>query len=163
VGATYSFIPTATDADGDALTFSIQNKPAWAAFNTTTGQLSGTPAGADTGVYADILIQVSDGSSTTALPPFTLSVIAVTGSATLSWTVPTQNTDGSALTNLAGYWIYHGIRADNLTRLQQISDPAITKYIATGLTSGTHYFTVTAFNSSNTESAFSAVGSTTVP
>ena len=44
-GSAYSFRPTAVDADGDTLTFSIANRPAWAAFNTATGQLSGTPSG----------------------------------------------------------------------------------------------------------------------
>src|SRR5688500_17785692 len=36
----YSFSPAANDADGDPLTFQIQNKPAWATFSTVTGQLS---------------------------------------------------------------------------------------------------------------------------
>jgi hypothetical protein len=95
---------------------------------------------------------------------FTLIVAAAaSSSATLNWTAPTQNTDGSALTDLAGYWIYRGSRADNLSRLQQISDSHVTQYIATGLTSGTYYFTVTAFNSLGVESAFSTVGSKTIP
>ncbi len=43
VGQTYNFRPTATDADGNTLTFSIANRPAWASFSATTGQLIGTP------------------------------------------------------------------------------------------------------------------------
>ncbi len=63
----YSFVPTAADADGDTLAFSIQNKPAWATFNTSTGRLSGTPAAADVGTYSNIAISVSDGQASTAL------------------------------------------------------------------------------------------------
>src|SRR5262245_28788244 len=43
-GQTYSFQPSASDANGDALTFSISNRPAWASFSTSTGLLAGTPA-----------------------------------------------------------------------------------------------------------------------
>src|SRR5690606_21403635 len=45
--AAYSFIPYAYDVDGDDLTFSIVNKPHWATFNPTTGELSGIPSNDD--------------------------------------------------------------------------------------------------------------------
>jgi hypothetical protein len=74
-GAAYSFIPTAADVDtGTTLTFSIANKPSWATFNTATGALSGTPANADVGGTAGIVISVSDGELSAALPAFTLTV-----------------------------------------------------------------------------------------
>ncbi len=57
----YSFTPTASDPDGQTLTFSIANPPSWATFNTATGQLAGTPPGA--GTYSNIIITVSDGRS----------------------------------------------------------------------------------------------------
>jgi hypothetical protein len=38
------FAPTTADPSGQTLTFSIQNPPAWATFNPSTGQLSGTPS-----------------------------------------------------------------------------------------------------------------------
>ncbi|MDA8646499.1 Ig-like domain-containing protein, partial [Porticoccaceae bacterium] len=50
--AAYSFTPTASDDDGDPLTFSIVNKPNWASFSTTTGVLEGTPQNADVGNHA---------------------------------------------------------------------------------------------------------------
>ncbi|MBL4882805.1 MAG: hypothetical protein JKX82_16130, partial [Oleispira sp.] len=37
----YQFIPTATDLDGDDLTFTIENKPVWAIFNNASGELTG--------------------------------------------------------------------------------------------------------------------------
>ena len=75
-GVLYSFTPVAADIDvGTTLTFSISNKPAWASFNTATGQLSGTPARADVGSTNGIMIQVSDGTATAALAAFNLEVL----------------------------------------------------------------------------------------
>ena len=68
--AAYSFAPSATDADGDALIFGIDGKPAWAAFDTATGVLSGTPTAADVGMHRGIVIWVSDGKAQTMLPAF---------------------------------------------------------------------------------------------
>jgi hypothetical protein len=42
-GVQYRFRPSASDPDGDTLSFSISNRPAWAAFDSATGELSGTP------------------------------------------------------------------------------------------------------------------------
>src|SRR6185437_9234722 len=58
-GTAYVFTPHASDADGDTLSFSVQNKPAWATFSIATGSLSGTPATADVGTYSNIIISVS--------------------------------------------------------------------------------------------------------
>ena len=38
------------------------------------------------------------------------------GSMTLSWTAPTENTDGSQLNDLAGYKLYYGTSAGNYTK-----------------------------------------------
>ena len=72
----YSFTPTASDVDvGTTLTYSITNKPTWASFNTATGALTGTPVYADSGVYSGIVISVSDGDLSAALPAFSITVI----------------------------------------------------------------------------------------
>src|SRR5688572_12746148 len=63
-GQQYTFTPTASDPNGDPLTFTIQNTPAWATFNGSTGQLSGTPTSAQVGLYSNIRISVSDGTTT---------------------------------------------------------------------------------------------------
>jgi hypothetical protein len=73
-GNTYAFRPSASDANGDPLTFSIANKPGWAAFSTSTGRLSGTPTSSHVGSYANITIRVSDGKATTSLPAFAITV-----------------------------------------------------------------------------------------
>jgi hypothetical protein len=97
-GHAYSFTPSAHDPDGDALTFSIVNRPPWANFNTATGTLSGTPGAGDVGVFSGIVISVSDGEASVSLPSFSIEVVAVaTGTATLSWQPPTEREDGSAL------------------------------------------------------------------
>ena len=66
VGSMYSFTPNANDADNDALTFSIQNKPGWAAFDNASGRLSGQPSLGDEGAYNNIQITVSDGKDSSA-------------------------------------------------------------------------------------------------
>ncbi|WP_303852643.1 putative Ig domain-containing protein [Seleniivibrio woodruffii] len=72
-GESYSFTPTASDADNDTLTFTIANKPDWASFSTATGALTGT---AVTGTYTGITISVTDGTDTVSLAPFTITVAA---------------------------------------------------------------------------------------
>ncbi|HEV8331381.1 MAG TPA: putative Ig domain-containing protein, partial [Steroidobacteraceae bacterium] len=73
-GSAYSFTPSATDPDNDSLGYTIQSKPAWASFSTSTGRLSGTPTSA--GTFSGIVITVSDGSATDSLGPFTITVNA---------------------------------------------------------------------------------------
>ena len=77
VGELYSFTPTVTDANADDIfTFIINAKPEWLNFNTTTGELSGTPAPTDVGVSNAIEITVSDDDVTPAsatLPGFTIT------------------------------------------------------------------------------------------
>ncbi|MEO6185834.1 MAG: putative Ig domain-containing protein [Steroidobacteraceae bacterium] len=76
-GAVYAFTPSSSDANGDALAFSIANKPAWAAFATATGALSGTPTAGQVGTYSGIAISVSDGkAAAVSLPAFTITVTA---------------------------------------------------------------------------------------
>ena len=76
IGEPYEFTPTASDPDGDPLTFSISNQPSWASFDPTTGILSGTPGAGDDGSYGNIIIRASDGELTTSLAPFTVIVVA---------------------------------------------------------------------------------------
>jgi hypothetical protein len=159
----YSFVPTAADADGDTLAFSIDNKPGWATFNTSTGRLSGTPDAADVGTYANISISVSDGHDSTALNPFSIAVNAISnGRATLSWTAPTENTDGSTLSNLAGYRIRYGTSAGALTHTISIDNASVTTFVVEDLAPATWYFAVTAVTTAGAESAYSNVANKTV-
>jgi plastocyanin len=165
VGNAYSFKPAAADANaGDTLTFSIQNKPTWATFSTTNGTLSGTPAAGDAGTTANIVISVSDGKASAALTAFSITVTQVaTGSATLNWTAPTANTDGSTLTDLAGYRIYYGTSSSNLDKVVQIANPGLTTYLIDNLTPGTWYFSLKSYSAAGTESSATNVASKTIP
>ncbi|WP_405240811.1 putative Ig domain-containing protein [Lentisalinibacter orientalis] len=155
VDETYSFQPNASDPDGDTITFTVQNKPSWADFNTSSGALSGTPRSGDEGTYGNIRITASDGSDTDSLS-FSVTVSQVaTGSVTLSWTPPAENTDGSALTDLAGYKIYYGTSSGNYGNSVTIDNPGLTTYVVDNLSPNTYYFSATAFNSTGIESDFS--------
>lgn len=83
------------------------------------------------------------------------------GSATLRWTSPTQNTDGTSLTNLAGYRISYGTSATALAQTIQVPSPGASGYTVTNLAPGTWYFAVRAYTSTN-ESVSSNVGSKVV-
>ena len=157
-GTAYSFTPTASDANGDTLTFSIVNRPAWASFNSSTGRLSGTPDSTRVGSYSNIVISVSDGQASTALAPFTITVVAATsGSATVSWSPPTTFVDGTPIKNLAGYRIVYGASPSDLSRSVSIPSPAITSAVIEALTAGTWYFAVKAYTTASVESDLSTV------
>jgi hypothetical protein len=85
-----------------------------------------------------------------------------TGTAALSWTAPVANSDGTVLSNLAGYKIYYGTSATNLTQSVTVANPGLTAYTVSNLAPGTWYFAVTAYSSAGIESGRSAVVSTTL-
>jgi hypothetical protein len=165
-GNLYSFTPTAKDANGDTLAFSITNKPAWATFSTTTGKLSGTPSSAQTGVFSSIAIKVSDGKGGSAsLPAYAITVSSGStgsGSASLSWTPPTENTNGTTLTNLAGYRIYYGTSSGAMTQRITVANPGTARYVVDGLAAGTWYFNVRAYTTAGVESTGSNTATKTV-
>jgi len=77
--------------------------------------------------------------------------------ATLSWTAPTENTDGSALTDLAGFVILHGQSSTKLDQSVRIDNPSVSTYVLEDLPAGMHYFAVRAFTKSGAESEPSAM------
>jgi hypothetical protein len=161
VGNFWSFTPTAADPDGDSLTFTIQGEPAWASFDPSTGQISGTPSAA--GSFGPITITVSDGKQSVSLAAFTLQVVEhATGTASLSWTIPTERADGTFLDDLAGYRLYYGKDANSLTHVIQIADVGRTNQLIENLDNGTWYFAVTAYCRKGLESAKSNIGSKTI-
>lgn len=72
----FTYTPTAQDPEGAVLLFSIENKPVWLTLDPATGRLWGTPTATDIGKRANIILSVSDGIQTVALPPFALDVVA---------------------------------------------------------------------------------------
>ena len=156
IGDTYVFAPNASDPNGDSLTFQITNLPGWASFNTSTGRLTGQPTLGNVGTYSNIGISVSDGSASRSLPTFSITVSQVAlGNVTLSWTAPTENTDGSALTDLAGYKIHYGKSSGNYDNEILINTAGTTTYFVDNLVPDTYFFAATSFNTSGVESSFS--------
>jgi len=165
-GNAYSYQPKVTESSG-TVSFSITGQPSWATFDPATGNLSGTPTTANEGTTGAITITASDGGTTASIGPFTIDVTApatsptTTGTATLTWSAPTENTNGTALTDLAGYTIRYGNAADALTT--SINVPAsTTSFEVSNLAPGTYYFEVIAYASDGTQSSPSNVGSKTI-
>ncbi len=162
IGEAYRFEPRATDPDGDPISFQIQNKPGWASFDRTTGEITGTPRQGDEGTYNNVKITASDGSASDSLA-FSITVNQVaTGSVTLSWTPPTENTDGSTLTDLAGYRIYYGLSEGDYPNRIALNNPGLTRYVVENLTADTYYFVATSVNGTGVESDYSNVAVRTV-
>jgi len=156
VGKAYSFQPKLTDPNSTPVTFSITNKPAWAAFNASTGQLSGTPSGGDVGNYAGIQITATDGAGVASIPAFSIAVSAPAAgnsSINLTWSAVTQNSDGTPVTDLKGYKIHYGTKSQSYTGAISVDNPTLTTYLVSSLPAGKYYFAVTAFNSAGLESS----------
>jgi len=150
----YDFTPQASDADGDVLRFEITGRPSWATFDPSTGRLFGTPPSGLTGSTSNIVIAVTDGKVRTPLPAFSISIRDVdgTGSAQLAWSKPMTNTDGSALTDLAGYRIYYGRLPDSPSDKLDIAGPDTTSATIGKLSTGTWYFSIATYTTSGVES-----------
>lgn len=164
-GSAYTFQPAVSESSG-TVTLSVTGLPAWATFNTGTGELTGTPSNADVGTSGPITINASDGGTTASIGPFTIEVTAAppptTGSATLTWVAPTENTDGTPLTDLAGYYIHYGTNAAALTQSISVPSATTTTYEISSLAPGTYYFEIIAYTSLGTQSAPSNVASKTI-
>jgi hypothetical protein len=163
-GHAYSFQPSASGPSGMALSFSVRNMPSWATFSIASGRLSGTPSSTQTGTYGNIIISVSDGQASSALAPFSISVTgaAATRQVIVDWSPPTQNTNGTALTNLAGVRVYYGPSASNLSQLTEVVGTAVKSYTISNLSAGTWYFGAVAYTTTGAQSAMSSIASTTI-
>ena len=83
-------------------------------------------------------------------------------SAALSWQAPSQNTDGSTLTNISGYYIHVGTDPNALGTVIDVTEASATSYLVNNLSSGTWYFGISAYNTAGVEGALSNIGSKTV-
>ena len=133
---------------GRAPTSSGSGSPASSAGRAPTSSGSGSPASSAGGP------PTSSGSGTSTAPSVT--------SVTISWVPPTENTDGTALTNLSGYDIHYGTASHKYTQTVTVSNPGLARYVMSNLSSGTYYFAVAAVNVSGTESPLSTEVTATV-
>jgi hypothetical protein len=79
-----------------------------------------------------------------------------TSSVTVSWLAPDRNTDGSALTDLAGFYVRYGINSSMLDQVVKIATTGLSNYVIQNLSPGTYYFTVTSYTVAGVESDASA-------
>jgi hypothetical protein len=143
----------------------------WTSTNATqcvaTGGWTGTLAtsgsqstGALTATKTYTLSCSGAGGSATQTATVTVSGSPALGTATVSWSAPTTNTNGTPA-DLAGYRVYYGTQPGALTQSVKIATPATTTYKITGLTTGTWYFAVAADSVDGTQSSLSNIGSKT--
>jgi hypothetical protein len=155
VGAAYGFQPSAMDPEGRTVVFRIKGKPTWATFDAGRGTLYGTPTAANVGTTSGVVISVSDGKALASLAPFAVNVTpAPTRTVTLNWTAPTMNTDGSALTDLAGYTVFYGTASRQYATSLRLSGAGTNSVVLEGFTAGTYYFTIKSVTNAGVESDY---------
>ena len=93
------------------------------------------------------------GSSTTTAPP--TSTTTSSSVVTLGWIAPTQNNNGTPITDLAGYKIHYGTASQDYTQVVSITNPSLSRYVLDSLASGTYYFAISSYNSQGLESPLS--------
>lgn len=116
---------------------------------TSTGAISCTAGGGWSGTKATSGTQALPAVTATTTFSLTCSSAATTGTVTLNWTAPTQNTDGSALTDLASYDLFR-----DGTKIKNVLAPALT-YDDTGLANGSYSYTIQSINAAGTPSVMS--------
>ncbi len=163
----YSFQPSALDARERVLHFSISGQPAWAQFDPATGRLYGSVRMTDVGLYRNIVISVSNGVTQVALPAFTVNVVpsgATTSSVTLTWEPPTENTDSSALVDLAGYHVYYYYAGAGQVVVHRLdfNNAGLSSAVVPGLVPGLWHFYVAAYNSQGVQGELSRIIAVTV-
>lgn len=92
-GRPYAYQATATDPDGDAVSFSLLSGPNGMAVNANTGIVTWSPQASDLG-NQDILLQVSDGHGGIAVQHYTLATIVAPPNRPPVFT-STPNVDGN--------------------------------------------------------------------
>lgn len=133
--------------------------------SSTTSAAASSPAASSSTVSSagSTSSQSSTSSTSTTKAPTASSAPATANkSADVSWTAPTTNTDGSALTNLAGYTIYYGTSPSALSQTVNVPNAGASDYVVQGLTQGTWYFAVAAYTNTGLQSSFSAVVSKSI-
>ncbi|HEY0340422.1 MAG TPA: fibronectin type III domain-containing protein [Steroidobacteraceae bacterium] len=81
---------------------------------------------------------------------------------TLGWVAPTQNSNGTPITDLAGYKIHYGTASQEYTQVVSLSNPSLSRYVLDSLKGGTYFFAISAYNSKGVEGALSGEISATL-
>jgi hypothetical protein len=155
---TLGLVACGSGGSGSSATASVPSGSIPSLVQPNVGVIARPPAVTTTTPTTPTPVASNNGPPTNPTPP----PKPTTGSATLDWMPPTENSDGTILSNLAGYTVYYGTSPGNLTQSVKITNPGLTAYTMTNLPSGTWYFAVTAYSSAGTESSRTATVSTTI-
>jgi hypothetical protein len=120
--------------------------------------------GSSSSTGASSAASTSGSTSTASSTSSAQSSTATNKSITLSWSPPTQNSDGTSLTNLAGYTLHYGTASQDYTGSIEITNPTETSYIvsASNFPPGTYYFAISAYNAQQVSSSLSSEVSVTI-
>lgn len=130
---------------------------------STTGSAPQTAADSGSSGSSNTSGSTTSGSTTSGSTGSTTPTTPVAGtSVTLGWVAPTQNSNGSAITDLAGYKIHYGTASQDYTKVVAVSNPSLSRYVLDSLESGTYFFAITAYNSKGIESTLSGEISATL-
>jgi len=80
--------------------------------------------------------------------------VNVTAELSLSWVAPTENVDGTPLTDLDGYRIYYGVSSRNYGAPEEVTDSSATS-VSIEVPSGSYYVAMTAMDAEGNESGYS--------
>jgi hypothetical protein len=166
---TVNLLANDTDADGDTLSVTANTAPANGTVTRTGGSATYTPAAGFSGTNSfSYTISDGKGGSATAIATITVAPkpapVVASGSAVLSWSIPTTRSNGSPLTmaELAGYEIYVLSESTGQSSVVTVSSGSTTTYTVSGLAAGTYYFSMAAKDTAGNLSALSAVVSKTI-
>lgn len=111
------------------------------------------------GIFAAFALLLAGCNDQSASPATSAAAAPVSRSASaeLSWEAPTTNTNGSALTDLAGYRIYYGENRAKLSAAVDIKTIGVQTYVIDNLSAGTWYFAIMAVTSAGRESRLSDI------
>jgi hypothetical protein len=129
-----------------------------AGLTSSTGAGSANPGSGAGGSAATGQVTSNTTPPPAADPPAPLTQSpppAAVAAVNLAWSAPTENSDGTPLTDLKGYKIHYGTQSQNYTGSISVDNPTVTTYLVESLPAGTYYFAVTAYNSVGAESSLS--------
>ncbi len=145
-GTTMQFTATGTYSDNS--TQDLTAAVTWSSSNTAAATISN--AAGSRGLATSVTAGSTTISAVSGSVSGTAGLSVIDRSISLTWDAPTTNTDGTALTDLAGYKLYYGTSPGVYTTTVTLG--TATSHVINDLSPGTYYFAVTAVNSEGAES-----------
>ncbi|MCP4261686.1 MAG: hypothetical protein GY774_29915, partial [Planctomycetes bacterium] len=155
-GHALSFTISATDPDGDTLSYTTNNLPSGASFNENTRTFAWTPTYNQTGTYSNITFQVSDGKGIDSesititvgninRPPVldTIANITVSEGATITLNPTATDPDGDTLTYMYTGWM---TSSNYTTNDNDSGTHTVTVTVSDGILTDSQVVTVTVSN-----------------